>query len=430
MKDNEINDRIKTAFSHAAPDILNSVLSDCSQKKGTVIYMTENKKSKRIIKPIIGMAACLVLLLGGFVGYRVYNVNYAVASTVSLDVNPSIEIKVNKKEHILDVTPLNEDGKKVIGDMDFKGSSIDVTVNALIGSMLKNGYLNELANSILISVDNKNPTEGSQLQARLTDEVNAMLQTESFTGSVLSQTISKTESLTAETEKYGITEGKAQLINEILKKDSRHTFEDLAGLTINELNLLMNSGSYTPDNVSSVGNASDKAYIGQEKAKAAAVEHAGLSASDVSYFETDMDTENGIMVYEVEFKSGGYEYDYDINALTGDIVKHSKEKDDDYTAVQTPSENQSQQSNDKNNSGSFSDNAQSQAEISADKAKEIALSHAAVAAADAAYIKAELDYDDGRLIYDIEFVAKNIEYEYEIDAGSGKIIDFDKETDD
>ncbi len=436
MKDTEINDKIKTAFSHAAPDILNSVLSDCSQKKGTVIYMTENQKSKRRIKAIIGIAACLVLLLGGFIGYRVYDINYAVASTVSLDVNPSIEIKVNQKERILDVTPLNEDGKKVIGNMDFKGSSIDVTVNALIGSMLKNGYLNELANSILISVDNKNPTEGSQLQARLTDEVNAMLQTESFTGSVLSQTISKTESLTAETEKYGITEGKAQLINEIIKKDSRHTFEDLAKLTINELNLLMNSGSYTPDNVSSVGSASDKAYIGQEKANAAATEHAGLSASDVSYFETDMDTENGIMVYEVEFKCNGYEYDYDINALTGDIVKYSKEKDNDYTAVQTPSENQTQQSNDKNSTGSFTDNAQSQntsqpqAKITADKAKEIALSHAEITASDAAFIKAELDYDDGRLIYDIEFVAKNIEYEYEIDADSGKIIDFDKEIDD
>ena len=198
----------------------------------------------------------------------------------------------------------------------------------------------------------------------------------------------------------------------------------------------MNSGSYTPDNVSSVGSASDKAYIGQEKAKAAATEHAGLSASDVSYFETDMDTENGIMVYEVEFKCNGYEYDYDINALTGDIVKYSKEKDNDYTAVQTPSENQTQQSNDKNSTGSFTDNAQSQntsqpqAKITADKAKEIALSHAEITASDAAFIKAELDYDDGRLIYDIEFVAKNIEYEYEIDADSGKIIDFDKEIDD
>lgn len=279
MKDNEINNKIKEAFSHAAPDILDSVLSDCSQKKGTVIYMTENGKSKRRMRLIIGIAACLLLLLGGFAGYRVYDLNYAVDSTVSLDVNPSIEIKVNQKERILDVTPLNEDGKKVIGDMDFKGSSIDVTVNALIGSMLKNGYLNELANSVLISVDNKNTAKGSQLQARLTDEVGAMLQTESFTGSVLSQTISNSQSLSAATEKYGITEGKAQLINEILKKDSRHTFEDLAKLTINELNLLMNSGAYTPDNISSVGSASDKAYIGQEKAKAAAIAHTGLSPS-------------------------------------------------------------------------------------------------------------------------------------------------------
>ena len=449
MKDNEINNKIKEAFSHAAPDILDSVLSDCSQKKGTVIYMTENGKSKRRMRLIIGIAACLLLLLGGFAGYRVYDLNYAVDSTVSLDVNPSIEIKVNQKERILDVTALNEDGKKVIGDMDFKGSSIDVTVNALIGSMLKNGYLNELANSVLISVDNKNTAKGSQLQARLTDEVGAMLQTESFTGSVLSQTISNSQSLSAATEKYGITEGKAQLINEILKKDSRHTFEDLAKLTINELNLLMNSGAYTPDNISSVGSASDKAYIGQEKAKAAAIAHAGLSDSDVSYFETDMDTENGIMVYEVEFKCDGYEYEYDINALTGEIVKYSREKDDDYFSVQTPSDTQNQQSassagnsSDTQNqqsassAGNSSDTSQSQntslpqAKISADEAKEIALAHASVAASEAAYIKVDTDYDDGRLIYEVEFVVKSIEYEYEIDADSGNILDFDREIDD
>lgn len=79
---------------------------------------------------------------------------------------------------------------------------------------------------------------------------------------------------------------------------------------------------------------------------------------------------------------------------------------------------------------SLKNTSQPQAKITADKAKEIALSHAEITASDAAFIKAELDYDDGRLIYDIEFVAKNIEYEYEIDADSGKIIDFDKEIDD
>ena len=65
-----------------------------------------------------------------------------------------------------------------------------------------------------------------------------------------------------------------------------------------------------------------------------------------------------------------------------------------------------------------------------DEAKEIALAHASVAASEAAYIKVDTDYDDGRLIYEVEFVVKSIEYEYEIDADSGNILDFDREIDD
>ena len=48
-------------------------------------------------------------------------------------------------------------------DMDFSGSSLDVAVNAIIGSMLQNGYLNELANSVLISVDNNDPVSYTHL---------------------------------------------------------------------------------------------------------------------------------------------------------------------------------------------------------------------------------------------------------------------------
>lgn len=42
----------------------------------------------------------------------------------------------------------------------------------------------------------------------------------------------------------------------------------------------------------------------------------------------ELDRENGTIVYEIEFKANGYEYEYDINAMTGDVVKHSVEKDD------------------------------------------------------------------------------------------------------
>lgn len=60
---------------------------------------------------------------------------------------------------MLRVNALNEDGRIVLGDMNFSGSSLDVTVNALVGSMLRNGYLSELANSILVSVDNGDPAK-------------------------------------------------------------------------------------------------------------------------------------------------------------------------------------------------------------------------------------------------------------------------------
>lgn len=65
--------------------------------------------------------------------------------------------------------------------------------------------------------------------------------------------------------------------------------------------------------------------------------------------------------------------------------------------------------------------------ISAEKAKEAALSHAGVSADAAMRYKSERDMDDGRLVYDIEFDAAGYEYDYEVDAKTGEIVKFDKE---
>jgi hypothetical protein len=212
MTNDELNEKIRQACTHAAPDVLDAVLSDCNEQKGRVILMTTENKKKTWAVRMAGLAAGLCLILGGGLGVRNYQVNHTVDATVSLDVNPSVEIKINQKERILDVIPLNEDGRTIVGDMDFSGSSLDVAVNAIIGSMLQNGYLNELANSVLISVDNNDPVRGMALQERLADEVNKLLQTDSFRGAVLSQTVVKSDELQQMAEQYGITLGKAQLI--------------------------------------------------------------------------------------------------------------------------------------------------------------------------------------------------------------------------
>ena len=132
MTNQEIDNKIRQAFSNAAPDVLDAVLTECASQEGKVIVMTEKRKVSSLKKWAVGIAAAFVLCIGGTAGFRVYQANYTVASTVSLDVNPSVEITVNEKERVLAVDAKNEDGKNIIGDMDFKGSDLDVALNALV----------------------------------------------------------------------------------------------------------------------------------------------------------------------------------------------------------------------------------------------------------------------------------------------------------
>ena len=417
MTDQKLNEKIRQAYEHATPDVLDAVLSDCNEQKGRVVSMTTEKKKNAWLRPLIAAAACLCLLLGGGFGLKSYRVNHMVDATVSLDVNPSVELQVNQKERVLNVKALNEDGRIIVGDMDFSGSSLDVAVNALIGSMLQNGYLNELANSILISVDNDDPVRGADLQARLSAEVDRLLQTDSFSASVLSQTVVRSSELQQMAEQYGITLGKAQLIQDILSRSTLHTFDELAPLSINELNLLLGKETAAATQVTVVGTASEKGYIGEAKAKTVALERAGVTESELLLYKIGMDTHNGTMVYDVEFTTDSYEFDCDVNAKTGEIVKFEKEYNGVVPAVSTQPDTAQPNTH------------QTAGEITVEEAKTIALEHAGVKAADATFIQAKRDYDNGRSVYEIEFVVASgngyLEYDYDIATADGSIVSFD-----
>ncbi len=74
------------------------------------------------------------------------------------------------------------------------------------------------------------------------------------------------------------------------------------------------------------GNADS--YIGMDQAKAAAVAHAGLDVSDVVFTKTKLEQEHGYAEYEIKFYRGRMEYEYTIDAFTGDILEHECEYDD------------------------------------------------------------------------------------------------------
>ncbi len=69
------------------------------------------------------------------------------------------------------------------------------------------------------------------------------------------------------------------------------------------------------------------AGITAKHAKETALRHAGLDESQVSDVDVDLDRENGKLIYEVDFISGNTEYDYDINAETGEVISADKSKD-------------------------------------------------------------------------------------------------------
>ena len=347
MTDQELEQKLRTALEHAAPDDFQGVLARISPKARTeqapIPFEAAARKKKRRWAPLAA-AACLALVVAAG-GGGWYLQNNTVASVVSLDVNPSVTLNVNAKEKVLSAVPVNEDGGDILAGMDLTGVQLDVAMNAIVGALLTQGYVDELANSILITVEDDDAGRGARLQQELTDQADAILANTSVNGAILSQTIQNSQQLQALSDTYGITTGKAALIQTIVDNgNSLHTFEELVGLSINDLNLLYTSlitapaepstgdgtsGSGTAAEpapaIQSSGQASDSAYIGVEAAKSAAFAHAGLDASQVTMGEVDFDYEDGRMVYELEFYANGAEYEYDIDASTGAVVKSSQE---------------------------------------------------------------------------------------------------------
>lgn len=416
MNDQELERKLHTALEHAAPDDVEAVLVRLGPQNGKIIPISAPKRRKRILPWIA--AACLALAIGGGVAGVRYQQANAVASVVSLDVNPCVRLEVNREEKVLSATPVNDDANQILDGMDLTGTDLEVAVNAVIGSLLKHGYVDELANSVLISVEDDDLTRGAALEEKLTGEISQVLESASINGAILSQSFATDDALQQKAEEYGISQGKAALIQTLVDSSSHLTFESLVGLSINELNLLANSEAAADltgqngeqESIRSTGTASQSGYVGVDAATQTALTHAGVQQSQLDYLEADYDYEDGRMVYEVEFGVSGVEYEYDIDAATGAIIKAEQEGQ----TIQTPAPGQTQQPQ-----------GGSSGTISSQEARDIALSNAGVALSDTRELEVELESDDG--CYKVEFKSGQYEYEYEISVADGRILSAERD---
>lgn len=453
MTNHELEQKIRAAVEHAAPDQRDSILSSCDElqraefpfstererKKGDIIHMSEKKNRKIKGKGFIAAAAAVLVICAGAFGAMQKNTVRPVDSVVILDVNPSISLSVDAKERVISAEALNEDAKDILGSMELKNTSLEVAVNAIIGSMLQKGYLGDMQNSILVSVENQDRAKGEQIQKKVSDAIGKAVHSDLLDAAVLSQTVSAEDTaLAALAEQYGISLGKAALIREVTAQDATLTFESLAPMSINEIALITSSRNLSSKSVSRSGSASDKAYIGRDEAISAACAHAGIAAADAERIRVEFDSEDGIMVYEIDFEDSRKEYEYDIDARTGQVLKFEVENKE--NAAKAPVPGGKNDGTGGENGGSFAAGTLQTPEgaaqlkepasyIGEEAAKRAAFAHAGVEEADAAYVHSFLEYDDGRPeYYEVEFMVGNTEYEYEIDLYSGAVLKSDMDT--
>ncbi len=425
------------------PRIVNAI-NNIDDKLISEAVNSKPKSSRLQFKRWTAIAAVFALVLaGGFAAITGFS--QSPYATVALDINPSIELEINKNEKVTEINELNEEAKKVIGDMELKGVDLEVAVNAIIGSLLKNGYLSVDQNSILVSVSSKDSEKAKSLQKEISNEISALLSGEKIEASVITQEYKISEEVKKQAEENKISTARAALIEKIIEsglKDAKgepYGYEQLAELNVNELKVILETKPITVSGIESSGSASDNAYIGREKALAAAYKKAGISEGEVLHTELEMDYEDDInkMLYEIELRCEGAEYEFEIDAISGDILHYEKETFKKPTETTAPAEKpEIPPSTTAAETTKPKPIAETTAEATApkpteyigrEKALEAAYAHAGVKAADTFKNECELEREDGIMIYSIEFKTATHEYEYEINAESGKVLKAEKE---
>ncbi len=341
-----LEDKIKNAFKEECPDILEQVMQSIEDVEQLPAEKTVKKKSANKfldfisgvgIKKVSAIAACFVLVftLGVLLGNGlalVPNDPSDPAQTPSyaslyIDVNPSIELVLDTDKKVVECKAANEDAEAVLNGMELNGVSMHTALNAIIGSMYMNGYLNEAneTNTILISTKTEDESKFGSLLSEVANDVNTILERSNIVCSIVAQKLTDdlTDADTDDTDKSNVSLGKSALVNKILSalNDSNYDFKTLAGMSLKELNSLYHS---IMDEHEDEGDRDDEIFFGKPQtlnansAIDAVLAHLSYERSEVSDIQAhrtiaiNPEDDELESVYKVSFKIDGTKYTYAI----------------------------------------------------------------------------------------------------------------------
>lgn len=366
-----------------------------------LVRRIERKSTSPGLKTVMQLvAACvaLVLVVGGIFYYRG---NLMVDSLVDLDVNPGIELLTNQKNRVLEAYATNGDGDKVLSGMDLQNVDLQVALNAIVGSMVQQGYMTKDTKGVLVTVQNKDQKKADNLRKLVVKEMEIALSTEDMNAAVFHQVISsQNNNASAFARKNNISLGKAVFVLNLANKASSLNAKELAKMKISEIAKLVADKNIDIRDI--IEYDSDDSLW---ENIADAIEDINEGDDDYIVATTQQGTTQAVQVQPTETQ------------VSVQTQAQTQAQTQPQTQVQTQPQTQTQTKAQPQQGG----------RISADKAKDIAFGHAGVSAGQVRELSVEYD-DDG--VYEIDFKVGNTEYDYEIGTTDGSIRKADVEQDD
>ena len=211
-----------------SPELKARILERAATAKPAEYADTVAKKPRfRYMKQMIAAAAVFVLMLTGTLsGIGFYNEAY---ESVYIDVNPSVEIVLNRFEKINDVIYHNEDAERVFSELDLEGKKVNDGICMIIDKLSDENYIKDEAEVFITATSEKNKELEMFLEG-IISTAKSYSEEKGYSASFSSQTMTREE--IKEAHENGMSPARYKLI-EFIKK----FYPDFDEEMLNELDM-------------------------------------------------------------------------------------------------------------------------------------------------------------------------------------------------
>lgn len=251
--------------------------------------LEKKKTPTKIITGILAIAAVIAI----FFGINFYQNNYVPHSSIFMAINPEIQMVLNRNGEVLEVNGSNMDGRTLVENFETNSTDKTVVANELVDLAVEMGFLAD-GGRVSIGIDTPDQTLFEEYGVELRQAL----------------------------------DGRVTIVIEISDVDGMHHEKPDP------------EPKPAPDpepetdpepEVEPEPEPEEPAYISANEALFIAFRHAGISESEADLDKIELDSDDGIPYYEIEFDVGEDEYEYEIHAISGEILdyEHDIEDDDD-----------------------------------------------------------------------------------------------------